>query len=146
MEESGTMESSQGVLAAEPGTMESVEEPVKDDADDFGDFDGFTAAPALASASGPDPVSPPVLAAEPGTMESVRSLWRSLCTMESVEEPVKEDADDFGDFDGFTAAPALASASGPDPVSPPVLAAEPGTMESVKEPGRSLWRSLWRSL
>ena len=85
---------------------------MKDDADDFGDFDGFTAAPALASASGPDPVSPPVLAAEPGTMESVE---------ESVEEPVKEDADDFGDFDGFTAAPALASASGPDPVSPPLL-------------------------
>ena len=108
--------------------MESVEEPVKDDADDFGDFDGFTAAPALASASGPDPVSPPVLAAEPGTMESVKESG----TMESVEEPVKEDADDFGDFDGFTAAPALASASGPDPVSPPVLAAEPGTMESVQ--------------
>ena len=46
---------------------------------------------------------------------------------ESVEEPVKEDADDFGDFDGFTAAPAL-------------------LLLGLSFCFWSLWRSLWRSL
>ena len=65
--------------------MESVEEPVKEDADDFGDFDGFTAAPALASASGPDPVSPPVLAADPVVESTSASLEQTIETTEHVE-------------------------------------------------------------